>query len=81
MIKFYRPIALLLVLAMTLPYVTALSTASADTSNDDHIPQGQLTRRGVTGIIVAKSDSDFVVEAKWGNVKINVGGATIKSRG
>jgi len=81
MIKFYRPIALLLVLAMTLPYVTVLSTASADTSNDDHVPQGQLTRRGVTGTIVAKSDSDFVVETKWGNVTINVGSATIKSKG
>jgi len=81
MIKLYRPIALLLVLALTLPYVTVLSTASADTSNDDHVPQGQLTRRGVTGTIVAKSDSDFVVETKWGNVTINVGSATIKSKG
>lgn len=81
----YRPLALLsvisLILASTLAAVSVSADSSAGSSASSHTPQGQLTRRGVTGIVVAVGGSDFVVETKFGNVTINVSAGTIFKSG
>ncbi len=77
----YRPFALLSVISLILASTLTAVSVSADSSASSHTPQGQLTRRGVTGIVVAVGGSDFVVETKSGNVTINVSNGTIFKSG
>ena len=77
----YKPFALLSVVSLILASAITASSASADTNSAD-APPGQLTRRGVSGIVVAVGGSDIVVETKFGNVTIGVdSGTIIKSKG
>jgi hypothetical protein len=78
---FYRPLALLSIISLVLASTLTTASVSADSSNAGE-PAGQLTRRGVTGTVVAVGSSDIVVETRFGNVTINVNGGTIiKSKG
>jgi hypothetical protein len=78
----YRPIALLSVVSLILASTLTGLSVSADTSDSNHTPQGQLTRRGLTGTVVGVGGSNFILETKFGNVTIDVdGGTVIKSGG
>jgi len=77
----YRPLALLSIVSLVLASTITALPASADSDNAD-VPPGQLTRRGVSGTVVAVGSDDIVVETKFGNVTIGVtGGTIIKSKG
>ncbi len=79
--NFYRPLALISVISLVLASTLTASLVSANSSSVGE-PAGQLTRRGVSGIVVGVGGSDIVVETKFGNVTINVdGGTIIKSQG
>ena len=63
----------------------ASSQASADgtgpapggTGPSPELPDGQLIRRGLSGIVVAVGDSSFVVGTRHGNVEVFVNGDTV----
>ncbi|MCI0874287.1 MAG: hypothetical protein J4N79_08450, partial [Chloroflexi bacterium] len=78
----YKPIALLSIVSLILASTLTAAPVSADSHDSSHIPQGQLTRRGLTGTVVGLGGSSFVLETKFGNVTISVDGDTVvKSRG
>ena len=77
----YRPLALLSIISLVVASTITAASVSAD-SSDAEIPPGQLTRRGVSGTVVAVGSSNIVIETKFGNVTIDVdGGTIIKSKG
>jgi len=77
----YRPFALLSIISLIMASTITTAIVSAD-SNDADIPPGQLTRRGVSGIVAAVGSDNIVVETKFGNVTVDVdGGTIIKSKG
>lgn len=79
----YRPLSLLVVVSLVLAgtFIGTGGSASADSSSTGE-PAGQLTRRGVTGIVVAAGGGSIVIETKFGNVTIDVPDTTIiKSKG
>ena len=79
--NFYKPFALFSIISLLLASTIMAATVSADSSDAD-IPPGQLTRRGVSGIVVGVGGSSIVVETKFGNVTIDVdSGTIIKSKG
>lgn len=77
----YRPLALLSVISLILASTFTGLSVSADSSNVDDVPGGQLTRRGLSGTVIGMGSNDFVLETKWGNVTIDVSGSTIIKSG
>ncbi|MCH7972080.1 MAG: hypothetical protein IH960_13735, partial [Chloroflexi bacterium] len=77
----YKPIALLSIVSLILASTLTAAPVSADSHDSSHIPQGQLTRRGVTGTVVGLGGSSFVLETKFGNVTIDVAGSTVIKSG
>ena len=50
-------------------------------SADHFVPEGQLTRRGISGTVLSYDGSTMVVETNFGNVTVDVGGASISFAG
>jgi RNase P/RNase MRP subunit p29 len=73
-----------LVVALTLVAIgagLALAGAHSSASADDSTPKGQMTRRGLSGTVVAIDGTSIVVETQFGNVTVETEDATITFRG